>query len=503
MELVLPDGSNSNVLGRSQSGMLPPPTGRFVLHATTRNSLRFRLGGTPYLQGTGPAQNLSWTSHVNPDMARCPSCHGDVEPGQSVCGHCGAPLPTGPGDSVSGGDGDRPDRQPGTGEQAPTQSTGAGGGTARRTLLKAGLGGLASAGVAGGAWFLLSGGGDGVGWPTYFGGPGNRRFVSGAAGPVTEPGDAVKATVSDRDFTPMVALIDDGQAWNVGLSRVSLGDGSVATGGPSDARPVALTDEGVVAAIAPADRRELALFDHSLSRQWRTPVPDTYSPVTGDGALYVGSQDAPASVRALALSDGSTRWEYDLEGSLGGLAYADGTVYLASADDAGPFLAAIDSRTGAARRLWQYTGREATGMVFSIPVVADGTVYLWRVQAYGGSPPPPALFAVDAADGTTRWTVEHTTSAMPVVTDDLVYLLGRAYDPASPCSLWTRPMAASFGAGRSARPVTTSASSAIDSSSGPSTARSTSSRRAPGRPPEVRALSPPCSDAGTTIASVC
>lgn len=274
-------------------------------------------------------------------------------------------------------------------------------------------------------------------WPTFYGGPGNRSFAAGAAGPRSEPSVAVEATVA-KEWTPMVSLLADGLSWNDQFRRVDLANGRVEEDVTvENAWPLALIEDGVLARVPVDDRAAVARYDETLAPEWRSPVDASSSPVLGDGALFAGARsDEDDVVRAVDLDDGDRRWEYSLDAELSGIAYDDGTVFVTGGSEGTAVLEAVDARDGEGRRLWRHDLAEADSFAPSVPVVADGTVYVARHYAIGGESPPPALFAVDAADGGVRWTGDGFSATMPVATAGVVYSAGRAYDPADGSTLW-------------------------------------------------------------------
>lgn len=277
-------------------------------------------------------------------------------------------------------------------------------------------------------------------WPTFFGGAGNRSFAATATGPGSTPSVEVEAAVHQKDWRPMTALVSDGVAWNQGLRRVSLADGGLEDGAVENAWPLAVTPEGAVASVPTDVGATVALYDDALDRQWATQVAAETSPVLGDGALFAGRRREDGDVvRAVDLDDGAVRWEYPVRGELSGVAYSNGTVLVTGEDAGTGHLDAVDAATGDGRRLWSHELPDSDSFVPSPPVVAQGTVFLARQRAIGSDSPPPALFALDAADGTERWSVRRTVAAMPVVTDDLVYSAGVGYDPADGNRRWKLP----------------------------------------------------------------
>ena len=129
------------------------------------------------------------------------------------------------------------------------------------------------------------------------------------------------------------------------------------------------------------------------------------SPAVVDGTVYVGSRDG--RLYALDAATGALRWEFAtgswVESSP---AVVDGRVYFGSQDG---MLRALDAATGALR--WEF---HAEFGVDSAPAVAGGIVYFGADRG---------LFAVDAASGEPRWSLELPFRAgSPVVANGIVYV---------------------------------------------------------------------------------
>lgn len=142
----------------------------------------------------------------------------------------------------------------------------------------------------------------------------------------------------------------------------------------------------------------------------------TANPVVADGRVF--TLDAGATVAATATS-GAALWRRDLtperdnsaEATGGGIAHADGVVYVSTSFG---LLTALAADTGAV--IWSQK-LEATGS--GTPTVANGLVYLTAGDDTG--------WAVDAATGRVRWLLSGTPDVAnvlgapaPAVTDGLV-----------------------------------------------------------------------------------
>ena len=129
------------------------------------------------------------------------------------------------------------------------------------------------------------------------------------------------------------------------------------------------------------------------------------SPAVVDGTVYVGSRDG--RLYALDAATGAPRWEYRTESWVeSSPAVVDGSVYFGSQDG---MLRALDAATGTLR--WEF---DAEFGVDSAPAVAAGTVYFGADRG---------LFAVDAASGEPRWSLELPFRVgSPVVANGIVYV---------------------------------------------------------------------------------
>ena len=131
-------------------------------------------------------------------------------------------------------------------------------------------------------------------------------------------------------------------------------------------------------------------------------------PALAAGNLYAGLRDQ--RVVALALADGTLRWDYRGDDPFAAsVAVAGGVVYAASQ---GGQVYALDAATG--RRLWR---ADAGGAVAGPPVVADGRVYAATTAGM--------LFIADARTGDRRARIRAAGSLTtpPVVSGGQVFFL--------------------------------------------------------------------------------
>ncbi|HYH10773.1 MAG TPA: PQQ-binding-like beta-propeller repeat protein [Thermomicrobiales bacterium] len=136
-------------------------------------------------------------------------------------------------------------------------------------------------------------------------------------------------------------------------------------------------------------------FDAASGEQlWAFTGTDSpsFDPVIHDGTALI--VDLP-TVWAIDLRTGQTLWELSGASQGGGIAAADGSVYIGFGDE----VRAVESQSGAERWSAPVSG------VAGAPVVANGVVYsaVW-------TPPtdrtPHSLHAIDAATGTSVWALE-------------------------------------------------------------------------------------------------
>jgi outer membrane protein assembly factor BamB len=185
---------------------------------------------------------------------------------------------------------------------------------------------------------------------------------------------------------------------------------------------------------------EAAAPVESFVTQWRYDLgtPIEWSPAVADGAVYV--TDADGTLYAIDTVERTQRWETDV-GAVGRASptVSEGTVYAYSKTD--QTVTAVDAAGGTTE--WSVTlasSRPDDRGQGSSPTVADGTVYVGD-ENHG-------LYALDAESGETLWTAEleqpHVTT--PAVDLDVVVVPTRtssgtslaALDAASGAVKWER-----------------------------------------------------------------
>ncbi|MER8267002.1 PQQ-binding-like beta-propeller repeat protein [Streptomyces griseus] len=187
-----------------------------------------------------------------------------------------------------------------------------------------------------------------------------------------------------------------------------------------------------------------------LSRKWSRDLGgDVSYPVVAGGRVFVtaASQDGYGTVlHALDANTGENVWEpVDLGGTYwwSALAYGGGRLYAQNPDGV---LTAFHPATGAV--LWTVTLPDQWSFT-SPPTFLGGVVYT------GGAGSGGTLYAVNAADGTVRWTrpVQNGDNSSPAVTANGVYVSYAcsrtyAFEPASGGPVWDRRTDCSGGGGR-------------------------------------------------------
>ena len=169
------------------------------------------------------------------------------------------------------------------------------------------------------------------------------------------------------------------------------------------------------------DRKVYAIDADSGTKEWefRASTGITASPTVVEGTVYIGDLDN--GVYALDALDGTEEWTHRLDaddygsqesGVTTAPAVVDGTVYCASRDH---YVYAIEPPIGGSigHTKWSF---DTSGPVSSSPTVVDETVYVG-----GGS----SVYAIDADDGTERWSFETGDSvwkSSASVGDGVVYI---------------------------------------------------------------------------------
>lgn len=267
-------------------------------------------------------------------------------------------------------------------------------------------------------------------WPAY-------RFDGGNTG-ANPDGEGVREGESYwRLDAGGAATVAGGRLYNVydrgrGAAVLTVRDPATAT---ARAR-ASLVEYGVNGPpVVAAGRAFVTTFDEVIAvdaatgeELWRGPKMDGIlaRPTVHDGCVLVTTgrfEDSPAHLRSFDV-DGTPRWRYDYAGNSKGTPAVDGSrAFVVS--DAG--LHAVDVTSGD-----QVFRRSDVASPDGTPVVRDGVVYV-----VDSPDERPRLVAVDATNGTTRWTASVEPGGRnvpPVATDDAVYVRGDggllALDPA-------------------------------------------------------------------------
>lgn len=183
----------------------------------------------------------------------------------------------------------------------------------------------------------------------------------------------------------------------------------------SDQAPT--TNDELVTSETPAARDEPTTNSPSDA-----PEPFTDPAVNGDTAIYRGSAARHGAYHDAAAIAGEIAWRFEAGSPVRSTAaVADGVAYIGSD---GGHLFAIDIATGVPN--WTF---ETGGAVSSSPQVADGVVYFTSEDG--------KVYAVAAEDGALRWELKTAEPQMfrlrdwnyfspsPLVVDDVVYVGSR------------------------------------------------------------------------------
>ncbi|NHN43066.1 PQQ-binding-like beta-propeller repeat protein [Halorubellus sp. JP-L1] len=160
-------------------------------------------------------------------------------------------------------------------------------------------------------------------------------------------------------------------------------------------------------------------------RRWskRLPIGESI-PVLGDDDVYLATESdtRTAAVRALARSDGSETWTFDLQSApRTGVTVAHGRVYAVTNNK----LYAVDATDGTPT--WSYAPTEGPrihGGSSQLPVATSEHLLLGSNFGEDGT---GAVRAVTVADGELAWRVDlpHVEVYSPFVVDDHLYAFGR------------------------------------------------------------------------------
>lgn len=206
--------------------------------------------------------------------------------------------------------------------------------------------------------------------------------------------------------------------------------------GPMSGRPV--VSEGVV--YISHDKLECcvsytqALDAATGQEKWRSDVIGSL--VAADGILYVSGGDyyKGMSITALDANTGQEKWVYKPINYFGGIngspAIADGVAYICGGDGT---LYAVDVATG--KEKWHFQVETLTNP--TSPSIAGGVVY-FAAESHSGGPFPKAtsyLYAVDTQTRQELWRFATDQSlevngglhTLPVIADGVVYL-GAGHD---------------------------------------------------------------------------
>lgn len=284
------------------------------------------------------------------------------------------------------------------------------------------------------------------GWPTYMYGLGNRGYnpeATGLDGDVAARWTFDRDGGDDRQFSDPVVADGTVYAGAAELWALDAADGSVEWSFAGDAGgerflAAAASGDAVYAGAATDDGGAVYALAADGTEQWRYGAGDGVSAVVPAGDVVLAAEDHADSgsedrLVALEAATGEERWSFGYGSARGSNlrtppapAVADGTAYVKATQG----VYALDVATGDVQ--WRRE-REDYHTAHATLAVADGTVYV--------SPQPAAhpeeasrLFALDAADGSVRWTFTTPPGAptgewsSPTVGEDVVYVSIRDRD---------------------------------------------------------------------------
>lgn len=170
-----------------------------------------------------------------------------------------------------------------------------------------------------------------------------------------------------------------------------------------------------------------------------------WSPVINDSVAYVG--DSLRHLLALHTDDGATIWQTVLDGPVAASpVFSEGTLYVITSgqneahDSPNGSLYAVDAHSGDI--IWRF---QSHGGLFMAPVVTDNSMYI-SVGDNSASGTVSAIFALNRADGSPRWHVEHNGAISGLAILDGTLYLGStdktiaALSATDGTQIWNHPM---------------------------------------------------------------
>lgn len=204
--------------------------------------------------------------------------------------------------------------------------------------------------------------------------------------------------VGDSDHVYSLSTADGSKVW-----QRELPDATSISG-------LTVTDDAVYVGSINSHVYSLSRSDGSVN--WRTWQQGTVfeQPAVSDGTVYAAGEQEPGAVYAFDAADGAEQWGVEVDREImAAPTVVDGTVYVA-----GVALSATDGG-----EVWRSpVGKPLEGpgrKVKTKPVVVDGLVLLGSNDNF--------LYALDASDGSQRWTFEtgFDVSSTPTVVDGIAY----------------------------------------------------------------------------------
>ncbi len=153
-------------------------------------------------------------------------------------------------------------------------------------------------------------------------------------------------------------------------------------------------------------------------------IQNAYDIVVDDGSIFVSTSvfQIENSILtyykcSLNVETGSIIWKFKTNSAANGHGVSDGIIYFACDDGA---IYALNAANGVL--LWKFN-TNLGGQSFSAPAVADGIVYVGKVDPYVIKRTNEYLFALDAKTGTLLWKYETKGSpSSPSIAENIVYV---------------------------------------------------------------------------------
>lgn len=148
-----------------------------------------------------------------------------------------------------------------------------------------------------------------------------------------------------------------------------------------------------------------------------------FTPALVDGTLFVVETDTKQRLWAFDVSDGSVQWTRTMS-VVSSPVVREGRIYLVTRTDAGDQIRAIRPADGAELWVSQIGSRPGHYRTRTPPAVSGDSLYMATTVGTDSSDASGKLFALDANDGGTKWTLDvagPVTRSGAAVSDGVVY----------------------------------------------------------------------------------